>query len=123
MGYVLVADDDHGCRTLLSMEIRQLGHEVALAEDGQQAVELAADRTPDLIILDVMMPRLDGFSACRQIRSLAGCEAVPVLALTSLDDSFGVQEAQAAGFDALMFKPWKVQVLQAKVQALLSGGG
>lgn len=119
MPYVLIADDDADCRKLLEMTIGGLGLEVGAAPDGKEAVAMAHRRRPDLVILDVNMPHVDGFDACRMIRQIKGCEEVPIMALTSLDDEFGIQDARNVGFTDLMFKPWQVAVLQARVRGFL----
>ncbi len=120
MSYVLIADDDDNCRKLLKMALQPLGCDVGVATNGLEAVAMAHQRKPDLVMLDVMMPEADGFTACRMIRQIKGCETVPIMALTSLDDQFGASDAGNAGFDLLMWKPWQVPVLQAKVKAFLS---
>ena len=123
MAYILVADDDASCLKLLEMELRQEGHDVGLASDGEEALRKVSEHRPDLVILDVMMPNKDGFATCKAIRQLDGCAELPVIALTSLDDTFGVHEAHQAGFSSLLWKPWQVRVLQAKVRAFLEVSG
>ena len=119
MAYVMIADDDPSCRSLIAMQIRGLGHEVGIATDGPSAVALASKRQADMVILDICMPGFDGFSAVRRIRQLAGYGETPILALTSTDDTFGVNETVKAGFTDLMFKPWQIRALEGRIRAML----
>lgn len=118
MARILIADDTPNNLKLLAMHLRQMGHDVESAADGKEAVEAFQAHHPDLVILDVMMPHMDGFDACKAIR--AEDAAVPILALTSLDDGFGNDETQAAGFSGLMHKPWKLEDLEARLGKLLA---
>ena len=118
MARILIADDTPNNLKLLAMQLRQLGHEVETSADGKEAVESFHAGHPDLVILDVMMPHMDGFDACKAIR--ATDDSVPILALTSLDDNFGVDETQAAGFTGLMHKPWAVDELEARIGRLIA---
>ena len=79
---LLVVDDEPAVRRVLSMRLQLSGYRVVCAEDGEQALELFASEQPDLVVLDVMMPKLDGFAVCRRLRAES---AVPIVFLSSLD--------------------------------------
>jgi len=122
MATILVAEDLTANRTLIAMQLRAAGHEVVEAVDGQEAVDKAKVQTPDLVILDMMMPRLDGYGACEQLRQLPGMAGVPIMALTALEEEFGMAQLRAAGFDHLMWKPWEPTALTSTVNGLLAKG-
>src|SRR5690554_1078036 len=114
---VLVADDTDTDRLILETIVRQEGHEVLSARNGQEAVELYRQEKPDIILLDALMPVLDGFGAARQIRALAGEELVPIVFLTSLTDTESLVQCLEAGGDDFLSKPYNRVILQAKIKA------
>jgi two-component system, response regulator PdtaR len=116
---VLIADDDHLIRTMLSELLVELGHEVVAAENGAQAVELCEAAAPDLLILDFLMPRLSGLDALRRIREAGG--RVPALLLTAISDGSlrGIEGADAV--DVILEKPVSRRALErAMARALVS---
>lgn len=102
---ILIADDSAAQRRFLEMLLGLDGHAVIAARDGGEVVALAAERLPDLIVLDVTMPFADGVKVCAQLKSLDGLEEVPVIILTSRTDETTRDRAQAAGADAVVHKP------------------
>lgn len=80
---ILVADDNDDIRDMLALLLRRLGHEVVVAADGETAVTLAAQELPDLILMDVMMPRLSGLEAARKIHEIAALSSVPIVAISA----------------------------------------
>src|SRR5580692_3461490 len=86
LGFVLVVDDEERNRTLLRDPLEALGHQVEEAENGMEALQRIAARPPDVILLDLMMPRMDGFEVCRRIRANIKTAHIPILIITALSD-------------------------------------
>ncbi|NNM52993.1 MAG: fused response regulator/phosphatase [Pseudomonadales bacterium] len=114
---VLIADDNASDRMILRAIVRRLGHDVIEAEDGQQAVQLFASSRPDIVLMDVFMPNMDGQQAAWIIKQQAGEELVPVIFLTSLTDADQLADCLDAGGDDFLSKPYNRVILQAKIQA------
>jgi two-component system OmpR family response regulator len=114
---ILVADDEESLRDLVSTALEFVGHEVHLAVDGQEALSLAGSLAPDLIVLDVNMPHVDGIEVCRRLR--ADGDTTPVIFLTAQDAPADVVAGLAAGGDDHLAKPFNLQVLIARIDAVL----
>ncbi len=114
---ILVVDDDRAVRESLRRSLAFNGYEVDLARDGLEALAAIADRRPDAVVLDVMMPRLDGVETCRRLRS-AG-EDLPVLVLTARDAVSDRVAGLDAGADDYLPKPFALEELLARLRALL----
>jgi signal transduction histidine kinase/ActR/RegA family two-component response regulator len=115
---VLVADDNCDAATTLAMILEMLGNEVRVAHDGEQAVSVAAEFHPDAILLDIGMPRLDGYGACQRIRLLPGMSAAFIVALTGWGHDDDKDRARAAGFDRHLVKPVDPEALQQLIAAV-----
>ena len=102
---VLVVDDNIDLRDYLGMMLETSGHDVQLAGDGVEAVELARTFRPDIVLLDIQMPRLDGCEACRRIRAEEWGRNIAIYAVTGLDLPEDVERARGCGFTAHLFKP------------------
>jgi DNA-binding response OmpR family regulator len=113
---VLVVDDEPKLRRLVRQILEAAGFAVLEARDGQQAVETVAERRPDLVLLDVMMPRLDGMEACRRIRAFSD---VPVVMVTALTDEAALVRGLGLGADEYLTKPFRPRALLAHVRAVL----
>lgn len=87
---VLLVDDDEVNLLLIALALRERGFRIVEADSGERALALLAEHTPDIVVLDALMPGLDGFDTCRAVRRLTGCENVPVLMLTGLDDDASI---------------------------------
>jgi class 3 adenylate cyclase len=116
---ILVVDDRPEGRKLLSLRLQQQGWRVLQAEGGVQALALAEQQPPDLVLLDVLMPDLDGFEVCRRLRAMPALRAVPVVLITSLEDTEHCVRGLEAGADDFITKPFKPAELQARVRSLL----
>ncbi|MGS7251973.1 SpoIIE family protein phosphatase [Pseudomonas anuradhapurensis] len=115
---VLVAEDGAADRLLLAQIVRRQGHQVFTAENGEQAVALFIEQRPQLVLLDALMPVMDGFEAARQIKALAGEALVPIIFLTSLNEEEGLVRCLEAGGDDFMAKPYSAVILGAKIRAM-----
>ncbi|RON11402.1 fused response regulator/phosphatase [Pseudomonas brassicacearum] len=115
---VLIAEDSAADRLLLSSIVRRQGHEVLTAADGAEAVELYRQQRPQLVLMDAMMPVMDGFEAARQIKLLAGETLVPIIFLTSLTESEALARCLEAGGDDFLAKPYNRVILGAKIKAM-----
>lgn len=114
---LLIAEDNPSDRLILANLIKRLGHEVVLAVDGEEAVRLFAEHHPDILLLDVMMPNLNGIEAARQIKQMAGEDFVPIIFLTSLNEASDLAECLEAGGDDFLSKPYNPVVIKAKILA------
>ncbi|HEX4047209.1 MAG TPA: response regulator [Elusimicrobiota bacterium] len=121
---ILVADDETSIREILSIQLARMGYEVVLAGDGVEAVAAYESSKPDLVLLDVMMPRLNGLNACQQIRTLEkkSGRRVPILFLTARDTTHDKTSAALAGGDEFVAKPVSLQELRERVEAALKKG-
>jgi len=120
---VLIVDDEPNIVLSLEFLLRQQGYEVAIARDGEEALAAAAARPPHLVVLDVMLPGLDGFEVCRRLRERAELAGLKILLLTArgrdVDRVRGLEE----GADAYMSKPFSTRELMTAVAELLEGSG
>jgi two-component system alkaline phosphatase synthesis response regulator PhoP len=116
---ILLADDESDILEFLSYNLRKEGFEVFCARDGIEALELANKYRPDLIILDVMMPGMDGFEACRQIRKNAELQETVIAFLTARGEDLSQVEGFDAGADDYIRKPVRPRVFISRVRALL----
>ena len=117
---VLVADDDMTIRMLACECLGQSGFEVVEAKNGKEAVDLFVSTHPDAVILDVMMPELDGYEVCRKIRTVANDRHVPILMMTTLDDVESIDRAYEAGASEFAIKPANWTVEAHRLRAMLN---
>ncbi|PIF51912.1 response regulator receiver domain-containing protein [Pseudomonas sp. 29] len=115
---ILIAEDSAADRLLLSTIVRRQGHNVLTAANGAEAVDLFRRQQPDLVLMDAMMPVMDGFEAARQIKALAGETLVPIIFLTSLTESEALARCLEAGGDDFLAKPYNQVILAAKIKAM-----
>jgi two-component system, OmpR family, alkaline phosphatase synthesis response regulator PhoP len=114
---VLVVDDEQSIVTLLQYNLEQAGYTVVTAMDGEDGINLAAEENPDLMILDLMLPKLDGIEVCKQLRQQK--INVPILMLTAKDDEFDKVLGLELGADDYMTKPFSPREVVARVKAIL----
>ena len=118
---VLVADDDEDIRELVVYRLGKAGYDVISAVDGEDALRLAVERNPDLIVLDVTMPKLNGFEVTTQLRQNDALKRVPVILLTARAQEADVARGFSSGADDYIKKPFSPQELLARVEAILGG--
>ncbi|WP_448694866.1 ATP-binding SpoIIE family protein phosphatase [Pseudomonas moraviensis] len=115
---ILIAEDSAADRLLLSTIVRRQGHQVLTAANGAEAVDTFKKQQPDLVLMDALMPVMDGFEAARQIKALAGEALVPIIFLTSLTESEALARCLEAGGDDFLAKPYNQVILAAKIKAM-----
>lgn len=118
---VLVADDNGDTRRVVRWMLEQKGYAVIEAADGRQAVAAAVSHRPDLILMDLMMPVLDGFDAVRQVREHEELRGVPVIAMTARDAAASRDMAADLGFNQYLSKPLDFLRLNVVIERLLGG--
>ena len=118
---VLVVDDDPAVRTFVRAALEQIGLEVCEASDGSQAIEQFMSRHPDIIVLDVMMPVMDGYTACSRLRESVGGNRVPILMMTGFDDAEAIAGAYEHGATDFIMKPLNPTILSHRVRYMLRG--
>ena len=116
MARVLIVEDEESLARTIAYNLRRQGHQVETASDGERALEVALATQPDLVVLDLMLPGMDGFDVCRQVRRTS---AVPILMLTARDDEIDRVVGLEIGADDYMTKPFSMRELMARVKAML----
>ncbi|MFA6003026.1 MAG: response regulator [Elusimicrobiota bacterium] len=120
---IMIADDDMDNRTIMAAALTAAGFRVCLAENGAQALESAAQQHPDLILLDMSMPIMDGWTAVGRLKADPALRAIPVWALTAFALSGDEAKTKAAGCDAYLSKPCIPAELVSRVRQALNPGG
>ena len=118
---ILIADDEPSIVISLEYLMKREGFEVSVAADGEAALAAVAARPPDLVILDVMMPKLNGFEVCQRLRAEPAWRGVRILMLTAKGRESELQKGLALGADAYVTKPFSTRELVAEVRRLLGG--
>ena len=116
---ILIADDTPQAAELLEAYLSGADYDIEFASDGEETLERVAARRPDLILLDVMMPRLSGFEVCKRLRADPATRAIPILMITALDQPLDVERAVEAGTDDFLSKPISQAELMHRVRSLL----
>ena len=119
--HILVVDDEPDILELLTYNLQREGFETSVARDGLDALSAAEKSRPDLIILDIMMPRMDGIEACKRLREHATLRTVPIILLTAKSEEKDQIVGLDAGADIYISKPVSVPVLLSQVKAILRG--
>jgi CheY-like chemotaxis protein len=118
---VLVAEDEADIRFMTCFTLRYGGFEVIEAVDGAQALELAQQTAPDLILLDAKMPRLDGYETCRQLKALPAVQHIPVVFVSALGQEQEIARGRRAGAVDYLLKPYVPEDLIKKIRGILEG--
>lgn len=115
-------EDNEMNRDMLSRRLDRKGYQVLLAEDGQRALDVAEAEKPDLILMDMSLPVIDGWEATRRLKASEGTKAIPIIALTAHAMAEDEQKAREAGCDDYDTKPVELPRLLEKIEAQLGGG-
>jgi len=118
-GTVLIADDNPDLRVVLGILLRGAGYDTALADDGEQAVSLASQLRPNLVLIDIAMPKMDGLAAARRIRRIAGLEQVPIIGCSSYEPEDGDVSGPSAPLNVFLRKPTDFNTLLSTIDRLL----
>ncbi|MBX9735423.1 MAG: response regulator [Phycisphaerales bacterium] len=113
---ILLVDDHEQNLELLEAYLESISTNIRLAKDGVEALRLVEERAPDLILLDIMMPRLSGFQVCRRLKGDPKTKAIPVIMVTALNEVSDVEKAHDSGADDFLSKPIKKEDLLARVR-------
>jgi DNA-binding response OmpR family regulator len=116
---ILIADDDPDILALVSFRLERAGYEIVQARNGEEAVQVALARRPDLAVIDVMMPRIDGYEATRQLRQHEETSRMPIILLTARVQEEDIARGFDAGADDYVKKPFSPQELGSRVHAVL----
>jgi len=116
---ILVVDDEPDLVELIAYNLEQRGHRVLCAFDGAQGLELAKSRLPDLVVLDVMMPKVNGVEVARRLRSQSETGSMPIIMLTAKSEESDELEGLGVGADDYITKPFSMQVLIARIDSLV----
>lgn len=117
---VLHVDDEQDIRELVAVILERFGLKVVGAEHAKDALELCRSVKPDLILLDIVMPGVDGFDLCRRFKTDAKLKAVPILMVTALDQVKDVEKALSAGANGYITKPFEPPKMRAKIAEFLT---
>ena len=117
---ILVVDDSATVRKLISSKLEKCGHKVLCAVDGVEAIEMIADVTPDLVLLDIAMPRMDGYQVCKEIRSRAATKDIPVVMISGRDGFFDKVRGRMAGSTDHITKPFGPETLMKTLETYLA---
>lgn len=119
MTKILLVEDDEMNRDMLSRRLIKRGYDVAIAVDGEQGVEMAGSESPDIILMDMSLPGIDGWTATRQVKAADATRGIPVIALTAHAMAGDREKALEAGCDEFDTKPVELQRLLGKIEELL----
>jgi DNA-binding response OmpR family regulator len=119
MARILIAEDERDIRDLINFTLTFAGHEVFPTSNGEEAVQKALEILPDLIVLDVRMPRLTGYEACEQIKANASTQHIPVVILSAKGQESEVKTGMEAGAEEYILKPFAPDQLVERVRAIL----
>jgi len=123
MAKILIAEDERDIRDLVAFTLRFAGHEVFAAANGEEAVEMAPKVNPDLILMDVRMPRMTGYQACKVMKANPELKDIPVVFLTARGQETEIQEGLDAGAEEYLLKPFAPDNLTARIKTILAKFG
>ena len=112
---VLIVEDEETSLQIITLALQRRNRELLFARDGEEAVRIATSERPDLIVMDMMLPKLDGFGATRRIKADPALAAIPVIALTARTGDFDERKAREAGCADYITKPYRIEHLRARL--------
>lgn len=116
---ILIADDEPGIVAPLQFLMERAGYEVLIAYDGETALNIIRDRKPDLVLLDIMLPGIDGFEICHRVRSRSDSQQMKIIMVTAMGREVNVNKGMALGADDYIVKPFSNRDIVEKVAQLL----
>ncbi|MEW5938739.1 MAG: response regulator [Chloroflexota bacterium] len=123
MAKILIAEDERDIRDLVAFTLRFAGYEVVTASNGEEAVQLAPKENPDLILMDVRMPRMTGYDACRVMKSNPDLKDIPIVFLSAKGQESEIQTGLEAGAEEYLLKPFAPDQLTDRVKSILAKFG
>jgi CheY-like chemotaxis protein len=120
MAHILVAEDERDIRELITFTLTFAGHQVTQAANGEEAVQLAKEKLPDLVMTDVRMPRMTGYEACRVIKNDEATKHIPVVILSAKGQDEEIDQGKDAGADDYILKPFAPDELARRIAEILS---
>ncbi|OFX07766.1 MAG: two-component system response regulator [Chloroflexi bacterium RIFOXYC12_FULL_59_14] len=123
MAKILIAEDERDIRDLVAFTLRFAGYEVAAAANGEEAVSMAAKENPDLILMDVRMPRMTGYDACRILKANPEMKDIPIVFLSAKGQESEIQTGLEVGAEEYLLKPFAPDQLTERVKAILAKFG
>jgi DNA-binding response OmpR family regulator len=123
MAKILIAEDERDIRDLVAFTLRFAGHEVFAASNGEEAVEMAPNVNPDLILMDVRMPRMTGYEACKAMKANPDLKDIPVVFLSAKGQESERQQGLDAGAEEYLLKPFAPDQLTAQIKIILAKFG
>ncbi len=117
---ILLVDDEPGILTVVSNRLRSNGYDVITAKDGQEGLDIAKKEKPDLIILDLLLPKMDGYKVCALLKKDTRYAKIPIVMFTAKAQKEDADLGEEAGADAYIVKPFDAQALLAKIQELIA---
>jgi CheY-like chemotaxis protein len=123
MAKILIAEDERDIRDLVAFTLRFAGHEVFAATNGEEAVEMAPNVNPDIILMDVRMPRMTGYEACKVMKQNPDLRDIPVVFLSAKGQEAEIQQGLDAGAEEYLLKPFAPDQLTSRVKVILAKFG
>lgn len=123
MAKILIAEDERDIRDLVAFTLRFAGHEVFTASNGEEALEMAPQVNPDLILMDVRMPRMTGYEACKAMKANPDLKDIPVVFLSAKGQENEIQQGLEAGAEKYLLKPFAPDQLTVQVKEILAKFG
>ncbi len=118
---ILVVDDEPDVQAIVGARLAAMGFEILTAKDGQEGLDLARKEFPDVVLLDLMLPKLDGYKVCRMLKFDKAFERIPVIIFSAKGSDADKKLAEEAGADAYMIKPFDLQLFTQTIQKLTGG--